>query len=91
MDGGGGDTGGGDATTTIIIVVVVTLVTCAIVGAVVTARNQKNQTDKVLGSLAASRRETLAAQTQPSRSAASRSGGRQTVHNAAFDAAAAKT
>ena len=93
-DGGGG--GGGDGSSTIVVVVVVVvvvLVACAVTRAAVAARRRKNQTDEVLGSLAASRRETLAAAQEPSssRSGSGRGGGRETVHNNAFDPGAAST
>ena len=63
---------------------------CAVTSAAVTACKRKSQTDKVLGSLAASRRETLAARKDSASrggggGGGGRGGGRQTVHNATFD------
>ena len=94
--GGDGDQDDGDGGATVVIIIVfvlVAIIACAVTVTVVTEHRHKKQTVAVLGSLAESRRETLAAKkpTSTSRRSRGRGGGKQTVHNATFDPGAANT
>ena len=97
-DGGGGDDDDDDSGVLVIVIIVVVAVAClAITGLMAYVRQQQNQTSRVLGSLAASRKDTLAARGSSSGTAAAAAAARRAndtnkrvVHNAAFDEAAAR-
>ena len=93
-DGGGGDDD--DSGVLVIVIIVVVAVACVAITALLAhVRQQQNQTSKVLGSLAASRKDTLAARGSSSGTATAAAARRpndankRVVHNAAFDQAAA--